>query len=154
MKKPLSSSGFTIIEEMIVLVIAAIIILIIFLAVPALQRNARNARRDHDAAILLQAIGECMINNGRNRLRCDSPAEISSYVGTLSIFSGYHYGSLNPPIDTISNGPTADEPNWLFNLKCNSQRNHVIITYVPTEYVVGYMKESSNGSDMPTCIDG
>jgi prepilin-type N-terminal cleavage/methylation domain-containing protein len=35
-------AGFTIIEVLIVLAIAALILLIVFLAVPALQRNARN----------------------------------------------------------------------------------------------------------------
>ncbi len=39
------STGFTIIEIMIVLTVAGLIILIVFLAVPQLQRNQRNARR-------------------------------------------------------------------------------------------------------------
>src|SRR5258708_36141034 len=53
-----SQKGFTIIEVMIVLVIAGLILLIVFLAVPALQRNARNTHRKSDIAGLLAARSE------------------------------------------------------------------------------------------------
>jgi prepilin-type N-terminal cleavage/methylation domain-containing protein len=43
------NDGFTIIEVMIVLAIAGLIMLIVFLAVPALQRNARNTSIKNDA---------------------------------------------------------------------------------------------------------
>lgn len=58
-----SEGGFTIIEVMLVLVIAAVIILIVFLAVPALQRNARNVRRRRDVAYLLPVVREAKVNN-------------------------------------------------------------------------------------------
>jgi prepilin-type N-terminal cleavage/methylation domain-containing protein len=48
--------GFTIIEVLIVLAIAALILLIVFLAVPSLQRNARNTQRKSDVANLGSAI--------------------------------------------------------------------------------------------------
>jgi prepilin-type N-terminal cleavage/methylation domain-containing protein len=56
-------AGFTIIEVLIVLAIAALILLIVFLAVPALQRNARNNSRNNDAAALLAAINDYVANN-------------------------------------------------------------------------------------------
>jgi prepilin-type N-terminal cleavage/methylation domain-containing protein len=55
--------GFTIIEVLIVLAIAALILLIVFLAVPALQRNARNTQRKSDAANIAAAIGNFAGNN-------------------------------------------------------------------------------------------
>ena len=58
-----SKEGFTIIEVMIVLAIAGLILLIVFLAVPALQRNARNTQRKNDVSSLLAAFSEFTNNN-------------------------------------------------------------------------------------------
>lgn len=55
--------GFTIIEVLIVLAIAGLIMLIVFLAVPALQRNARNTSRKSDASSLASALSEYINNN-------------------------------------------------------------------------------------------
>lgn len=57
------NDGFTIIEVLIVLAIAGLIMLIVFLAVPALQRNARNTSRKNDAGTLASAISEYVNNN-------------------------------------------------------------------------------------------
>lgn len=74
MKKLLKNQkGFTIIEVMIVLVIAAVILLIVFIAVPALQRNARNTTRKDEAANILAASGEYSANaNGAIPVQADS----------------------------------------------------------------------------------
>jgi prepilin-type N-terminal cleavage/methylation domain-containing protein len=58
-----SEQGFTIIEVLIVLAIAGLILLIVFLAVPALQRNARNTNRKTDASAVLAAVSEYEDNN-------------------------------------------------------------------------------------------
>ena len=55
--------GFTIIEVLIVLAIAGLILLVVFLAVPALQRNARNTQRTEDAGNILSSISEYVGNN-------------------------------------------------------------------------------------------
>lgn len=55
--------GFTIIEVLIVLAIAGLILLVVFLAVPALQRNARNTQRSTDVGNILSAISEYVGNN-------------------------------------------------------------------------------------------
>lgn len=57
------TEGFTIIEVLIVLAIAALIFLIVFLAVPALQRNARNNGIKNDAANLLAGVSTFESNN-------------------------------------------------------------------------------------------
>ncbi len=56
--------GFTIIEVLIVLAIAGLIMLIVFLAVPALQRNARNTAIKSDASHLATAVNDFISNNG------------------------------------------------------------------------------------------
>lgn len=57
------NEGFTIIEVLIVLAIAGLILLIVFLAVPALQRNARNTSRKTDVAAIGSALSNFMDNN-------------------------------------------------------------------------------------------
>lgn len=56
--------GFTIIEVLIVLAIAGLILLVVFLAVPALQRNADNTQRKSDVSASLSAVTEWSNNNG------------------------------------------------------------------------------------------
>jgi prepilin-type N-terminal cleavage/methylation domain-containing protein len=59
-----SNRGFTIIEVMIVLAIAGLILLIVFLAVPALQRSARNTQRKNDAAAVAAGVANFIADNG------------------------------------------------------------------------------------------
>ncbi len=61
------TEGFTIIEVLIVLAIAGLIILIVFLAVPALQRNARNTQRKNDAAGMASAAATVVNNTNGNQ---------------------------------------------------------------------------------------
>jgi prepilin-type N-terminal cleavage/methylation domain-containing protein len=72
--------GFTIIEVLIVLAIAGLILLVVFLAVPALQRNARNTSRKEDVASILGGYSEYTNNNNGNL-----PASISVASGTLTV---------------------------------------------------------------------
>lgn len=55
--------GFTIIEVLIVLAIAGLIISIVFLAVPQLQRNARDSKRQNIANRLSTELGAYAANN-------------------------------------------------------------------------------------------
>lgn len=55
--------GFTIIEVLIVLAIAGLILLIVFLAVPALQRSARNTQRKNDGSQIASAFANFIANN-------------------------------------------------------------------------------------------
>ncbi len=61
-----SESGFTIIEVMIVLAIAGLILLVVLLAIPALQRNARNTAVKNDASAITASIAEYASNNDGN----------------------------------------------------------------------------------------
>lgn len=64
----LKERGFTIIEVMIVLAIAGLILLIVFLAVPALQRNAHNTSIKNDVSAALGAVNEWSNNNNGAKL--------------------------------------------------------------------------------------
>ena len=55
--------GFTIVEVMIVLAIAGLVMAIVFIAVPALQRNSRDAQRRADVAAVQSAIATFVGNN-------------------------------------------------------------------------------------------
>jgi prepilin-type N-terminal cleavage/methylation domain-containing protein len=77
------SSGFTIIEVMIVLAIAGLILLIVFLAVPALQRNAHNTSIKNDVAGLLGGVSEYINNNNGSMPTGISNASVNSLdIGT------------------------------------------------------------------------
>lgn len=75
------SEGFTIIEVMIVLAIAGLIMLIVFLAVPALQRNAHNTSIRNDVAGVLAAVNEYVNNNGGVN---PTTVAVASNVATVS----------------------------------------------------------------------
>lgn len=152
-------SGFTIIEVMIVLVIAAVILMVIFFAVPALQRNQRNARRSRDAAQLATLVRECVNNNISNVSICSTVEGIHlEPLKTFSIFTGAHYGSTTfPGSGGTSLGPTIEEPNWLFGLKCTPDLKgftsqgadpyrSVVVTYA-------YEPINANGFYPTRCID-
>lgn len=75
--------GFTIIEVLIVLAIAGLILLVVFLAVPALQRNARNTQRKEDVASIMGGVSEFVNNNNGNL-----PSQlISTSANTLTLGS-------------------------------------------------------------------
>lgn len=61
--KTRKEQGFTIVEVLIVLAIIGLILLVVFLAVPALQRNARNTQRSTDVGNILSGISEYVGNN-------------------------------------------------------------------------------------------
>jgi prepilin-type N-terminal cleavage/methylation domain-containing protein len=76
-------NGFTIIEIMIVLAIAGLIMLIVFLAVPALQRSARNTQRKNDAAAMSAAIANYIDNNAGS-----TPLAVGSSSATNLLICG------------------------------------------------------------------
>lgn len=104
--------GFTIIEVLIVLAIAGLILLVVFLAVPALQRNARNTTRREDAGNILSAVSEYVANNdgslpaAQANLGSGSSATLGSgSVNTVPITLGY-YTANNVSVVAYTAGAT------------------------------------------------
>lgn len=103
-----NNQGFTIIEVMIVLVIAAVILLIVFIAVPQLQRNARNYQRKRIASGILADLMESAANTGNPYPKDGQASELCSllknntieYVGDISSCSGGFVGG-EPDRDCI-----------------------------------------------------
>ena len=58
-----SKTAFTIIEVVLVLAIAGLIFLMVFVALPALQRNQRDAQRKNDVARVISALSSYRANN-------------------------------------------------------------------------------------------
>lgn len=104
--------GFTIIEVLIVLAIAGLILLVVFLAVPALQRNARNTQRNEDIASILGGISEYVNNNNGN-----VPSAVSGSGNTLTIGGTgtnqvpVSLGFYGPGDITIGNGDQNNQNN-------------------------------------------
>ena len=138
--------GFTIIEVMIVLVIAAVILLIVFLAVPALQRNARNTSRKNEAAAVLAAAGEFSGNkNGQIPVSADAD-EIESLANVKD------YTGLVIQAETGTTVPTT------FNIavlrtgaKCNSANNETDPGVSTRQIALLYPVEKSDGSIQVVC---
>lgn len=93
------SRGFTIIEVMIVLAIAGLILLIVFLAVPALQRNARNTTLKNDASAVAAGITEYVSNND-GAYPAAAAASISQSGATITV------GSAGATVNAKVNGST------------------------------------------------
>lgn len=68
------STGFTIIEVMIVLTVAALIMLIVFLAIPQLNRNQRNTRRKDIINRVKAEVENYASNNGGSLPTADANA--------------------------------------------------------------------------------
>ena len=86
-KRDNRESGFTIVEVMIVLAIAGLILAIVFIAVPALQRNSRDAQRKADISGLQSAVATYVGNN--NGSVPETAAELLEAVEAID-FSFYN----------------------------------------------------------------
>ncbi len=157
---PSRAAGFTIIEVMIVLAIASMILLIVFLAVPALQRNARNTGRKRDAAQLISAVEECLQDHGLQESSCESTPNIPISSNQFSVFTTFHYGA-QPGNPDAPAPPAPDDPNWLFGLTCSAQvggwfpvgPDGKFVQY-PHAFVVTYFTEDADGFTSTRCLDG
>lgn len=91
--------GFTIVEVMIVLAIAGLILAIVFIAVPALQRNARNTQRRADLANLRAQMDTWTSNNGGKLPADNATANMESIIGSTG-WSHYNGNEDEPALTT------------------------------------------------------
>lgn len=145
-----SKKGFTIIEVLIVLAIAGLIMLIVFLAVPALNRNSRNAQRRSDAANYAAAVNEFVTNNNG---RLPSTAAHVTSVNSLA-----KMGSLTPttgnPIAGNQGGFTnVDQVRVVVQAVCDTATVGETNPGSARRFVVQYAVENSSGTGVPQCLE-
>ena len=90
--------GFTIMEAALVLGIAGMIFLMMLIALPALQRQARDTERREDVEHVLSKIKDFQTNNrgGLPGLEVPAPDELISYVadGNPTEWTGFYHDYL------------------------------------------------------------
>jgi prepilin-type N-terminal cleavage/methylation domain-containing protein len=89
--------GFTIIEVVLVLAIAGLIFLMVFIALPALQRNQRDAQRQTDLSRLQTAV-----TNYANSNRGSLPSNWGTFVNSYMTVGGDTF--LDPSGATTAQG--------------------------------------------------
>ncbi len=82
-KQELKQKGFTIIEVVLVLAIAALIFLMVFIALPALQRNQRDAARKDIIGKVASGITTYQSNNRGNQPTKGS--DLSGYIDGITV---------------------------------------------------------------------
>lgn len=140
-KQELKQKGFTIIEVVLVLAIAALIFLMVFIALPALQRNQRDAARKDVLGKVTSAVTTYQSNN-----RGQQPANgtaLQGYVdgtsaGSTKSDNGSYTASAsdtlvdNNYIVTVKNGLTGvgnadtNVVQVITGAKCNSGGNAAV----------------------------
>lgn len=149
-----NNKGFTIIEVLIVLAIAGLIMLVVFLAVPALQRNARNTQRKSDVSAMLAAVNEYTANNAGKlpstnveKTAAFSNAKLGYYTsgeGTAAGQVGWLAGAQAAPAPT----PANDRIIIVTSAKCGTAG--ATIGGSARQIALQYQLETS-GNPMPTC---
>lgn len=129
-----NKNGFTIIEVVLVLAIAALIFLMVFIALPALQRNQRDAARKSQSAKVLSAITSYQGNNkGSNPALGDSFAKYldgtySSTDDTITLEGGEFTVTIeNKPSNLSSqvSNVTTDNIVVVYQAKCGATEGTV-----------------------------
>lgn len=145
--KKLNQKGFSIIEVLIVLAIAGLIMLIVFLAVPALQRSARNNGRQSDGSKLSAAITQCLSNNNGVINNCQTATQLGYSSGEYSQLTDNPVITAKGANDTVTNttvatNTTLTQATWVFGAKCSG--NIITSTNVSQrEFAVLYETEGS-----------
>lgn len=152
--KTKDQKGFTIIEVLIVLAIAGLILLIVFLAVPALQRNARNTQRKTDIGRIGSAATTVISNSNGNVATGLTRANLVAEVGSnLSYYDFSTAGNLVVNVET--SGGTKANPNSkdVVDVEGNAKCNGSDAAYAARQVAVLYAVEAGSGGTTPICID-
>lgn len=144
--------GFTIIEVLIVLAIAGLIILIVFLAVPALQRNARNNARNSDASRISAAVSECLSNRNGLADQCSAGNTGNISTGTLSQLTDALVAYTTAPGTAVTG--TRSGANVVFGVKCAEDGSNAYSATGASarDFAVVYLVETSSSGTTPRCI--
>lgn len=158
-KKSGQSKGFTIIEVLIVLAIAGLIMLVVFLAVPALNRNARNTQRRDDVAALMGAFAEKLNNNGSTLPASCNPTTSGCWIGEaktsiIDITTATNVvWTLNATAPTPPTNTNADNVIIQNFLKCNGTTGLAIASTSKRNVVALFAVETAS-STTQQCVEG
>lgn len=154
-----NNKGFTIIEVLIVLAIAGLILLVVFLAVPALQRNARNTQRKSDVSSVLGSVSEFVANNagalpttaGTVNFKvafAGSVPKLGFYVTDPQVT--YTYTATVPGAAPTISGTAGNDTVKVYNFaKCNG--NTATLTGASARSLVALYNVEGSGNDTPQC---
>lgn len=152
--KKSNSSGFTIIEVMIVLAIAGLILLIVFLAVPALQRNARNTQRKTDVGTIGAAANTIKSNNNGDVTKITTSA-LNSEISKLSYYLNdptHVYAGDSAVAANLNAITSIDQVSVVTNAKCGAtaSANAVVAS---RQIAVLYATENGASAGTSVCVD-
>lgn len=160
--KKINQKGFSIIEVLIVLAIAGLIMLVVFLAVPALQRNARNNGRQSDASKFAAAVNQCLSNNNGNNANCRNVVTSgngviwdSAEAGQLEIAAYSSTAAGTAPVPQAANAgatpPITSTNNMVykFGYKCTGA---TATAGTSREFAIVYNTEGTGSNTQPACI--
>ncbi len=136
-----AAKGFTIIEVLIVLAIAGLILLIVFLAVPSLQRNARNTSRKNDVSSLLGGMAE-YTNNQNGTFPASCAAGAGGCAGQQWLQNS-KLGALDPNLVAFTRNTSAVAPAAPASTTTNATRR---------SFVALYRVETGNGTQTQ-CVE-
>lgn len=150
--KQRKQEGFTIIEVLIVLAIAGLILLVVFMAVPALQRNARNTAIKSDVQALLGGISEFSSNNNGK-----FPTSVAGSNGDVVINNGTGAGTAtqttkisgSTAVTTVTVVPTS-VPNGAIQVRLGARCDATASTRAVAAY---YSTETSGSGQNLQCQD-
>lgn len=149
--------GFTIIEVLIVLAIVGLIMVVVFLAVPALNRNAHNSQYKTEASNLLGAYHEVSNNKGGSALT----ASADGSGDALSVEEAANVKTLTN-VSIVVAGATAPSPTpaigagvFVVGAKCSAMNsNATTITGANSRNVAFvYQIETKSASALYQCIE-
>jgi prepilin-type N-terminal cleavage/methylation domain-containing protein len=154
------NEGFTIIEVLFVLAIAGLILLIVFLAVPALQRNARNTQRKNDVSAISSALTEYVENQGGTLPAtagvCSTPANCP-FISNAKL--GYYtsaevtYTGTNTTAVAVATPTSVDKVNIGNYSTCNATETVATATGASARSVaLTYEVETGSGNAQAECI--
>jgi type IV pilus assembly protein PilA len=162
--KQLRQKGFTIIEVLIVLMIAGLIMVIVFLAVPALRRNARNTQYNTEARSILTAYSEISSNKGGSVLTTGNSgvdgdakkvkeAANSKVIETVYI-SPYSTTSIGADSASGSSATNVDLTNAVLmtGAKCSAQDSGTATKGTSRQVAVFFAIETSSDIEVQ-CLD-
>ncbi|HSX16351.1 MAG TPA: prepilin-type N-terminal cleavage/methylation domain-containing protein [Candidatus Saccharimonadales bacterium] len=160
LRKP-NSSGFTIIEVLIVLAIAGLIMVVVFLAVPALQRSGRNNGLNTSANNLLAAVGNYASNNGGTlpaTQAAGAPSGGTVTVGatgnteTVKVDSGVSSFQINGTVITNASAIGTMQIITGTSAVCNSTGTGLSGTGSARSYVMLFVVEGGGGTNLLKCV--